>query len=140
MIPWMFPVRRSSRNSVGRDWQTPRPQPRHLSLTRWIRRFWINSAPYTDCRGSRWSTAWAAVPETSRGPVGGSASPAAMTGRSFRGLAEQFADARDDLAAVQLDVGHELVVRQARHAVLQVEPGGPQGAEVRGDLLRDGFR
>jgi hypothetical protein len=54
--------------------------------------------------------------------------------------AEQFADARDDLAAVQLDGGHELVVRQARHAVLQVEPGGPQGAEVRGDLARDGFR
>jgi len=56
------------------------------------------------------------------------------------GLAEQFADARDDLAAVQLDIGHELVVRQARHAVLQVEPGGVQGAQVRGDLLRDGFR
>ena len=37
-------------------------------------------------------------------------------------LAEQFADARDDLAAVQFDVGHELVVGQARHAVLQVEP------------------
>jgi hypothetical protein len=44
---------------------------------------------------------------------------------SFPGLAEQFADARDDLAAVQFDVGHELVVRQARHTVLQVEPGGP---------------
>jgi hypothetical protein len=56
------------------------------------------------------------------------------------GLAEQFADVRDDLAPVQLDVAHELIVRQARHAVLQVEPGGPQGAEVRGDLLRDGFR
>jgi hypothetical protein len=54
-------------------------------------------------------------------------------------LAEQFADAGDDLPAVQLDVGHELVVRQARHAVLQVEPGGLQGAEVRGDLPRDGF-
>jgi hypothetical protein len=65
---------------------------------------------------------------------------AAVTGWSFLGLAEQFADARDDLAAVQLDVGHELVVRQARHAVLQVEPGGVQGAEVRGDLARDGFR
>ena len=63
----------------------------------------------------------------------------AVTGWSFPGLAEQFADARDDLTAVQLDVGHELVVRQARHAVLQVEPGGTQGAEVRGDLLRDGF-
>jgi len=55
-------------------------------------------------------------------------------------LAEQFADPGDDLAAVQLDVGHELVVRHAGHAVLQVEPGGVQGAEVRGDLLRDGFR
>jgi hypothetical protein len=54
-------------------------------------------------------------------------------------LAEQFADARDDLPAVQLDVGHELVVRQARHAVLQVEPGSLQGTEVRGDLPRDGF-
>jgi succinate dehydrogenase/fumarate reductase flavoprotein subunit len=54
-------------------------------------------------------------------------------------LAEQFADTRDDLTAVQLDIGHELVLRQARHAVLQVEPGGIEGAEVRGDLLRDGF-
>jgi hypothetical protein len=58
----------------------------------------------------------------------------------FPGLAEQFADARDDLAAVQVDGGHELVVGQARQAVLQVEPGGSQGAEVRGDLAGDGFR
>ena len=56
-----------------------------------------------------------------------------------RGLAEQFADAWDDLAAVHLDVGHELVVRQAWHAVLEVEPGGAKGAEVGGHLLRDGF-
>jgi SAM-dependent methyltransferase len=61
------------------------------------------------------------------------------TGAAAQSLAEQFADARDDLAAVELDVGHELVMRQARHAVLQVEPGGLQGAEVRGDLLRDGL-
>jgi hypothetical protein len=54
--------------------------------------------------------------------------------------AEQATDGRDDLAAVQLDVGHELIVRQARYAVLQVEPGGGQDAEVRGDLPRGGFR
>ena len=53
--------------------------------------------------------------------------------------AEQLADARDDLVTVQLDVGHELFVGQAGHAVLQVEPGGAKGAEVGGDLLRDGF-
>ena len=41
--------------------------------------------------------------------------------------------------AVELDVGHELFVGQARHAVLQVEPGGVQGAQVGGDLLCDGF-
>ena len=46
------------------------------------------------------------------------------TARSLLKLAEELADARDDLAAVQLDVGDELVVCQARHAVFQVEPGG----------------
>ncbi len=59
--------------------------------------------------------------------------------RSFSGSAEQLTDARDDLVAVQLDVGHELFVRQAWHAVLQVEPGGAKGAEGGGDLLCDGF-
>ena len=54
-------------------------------------------------------------------------------------LAQQFADARDDLVAEQVDVGHELLVCQAWHAVLEVEPGGAQGAEVRGDLAGDGF-
>src|SRR5215475_16026919 len=53
--------------------------------------------------------------------------------------AEQLAYARDDPAAVQLDVGEELLVGQAGHAVFQVEPGGAEGAEVRGDLLRDGL-
>ena len=53
--------------------------------------------------------------------------------------AEQFAGARDDLVSVELNVGHELVVGQAWHAVFQVEPGGSQGAEVGGDLLRHGF-
>jgi hypothetical protein len=43
------------------------------------------------------------------------------------------------MAAVQLDAGHELVVGQAGHAVLQVEPGRAQDAEVGGDLLRDGL-
>jgi len=57
---------------------------------------------------------------------------------SFSGSAEQVADTRDDLAAVQVDVGHELLVGQAWQAVLEVEPSGLQGAEVSGDLLRDG--
>jgi hypothetical protein len=43
---------------------------------------------------------------------------AGSAGGPYPGLAEQFADARDDLAAVQLNVSHQLVVGQARHAVL----------------------
>src|SRR6266478_647459 len=81
----------------------------------------------SDCSASRLPL----PPESSAG--------ACFWGPCLPARRQQFADARDDLAAVQLDVGHELVVRQARHAVLQVEPGGLQGAEVRGDLLRDGL-
>jgi hypothetical protein len=62
-----------------------------------------------------------------------------LPGRWFPGLAEQFADARDDLVAVQVDVGHELLVGQAWHAVLEVEAGGAEGAEIGGDLVCDGF-
>ena len=36
---------------------------------------------------------------------------------------EQLADPWDDLRAVQLDVGHELLVGKSGHAVLQVEAG-----------------
>jgi hypothetical protein len=52
---------------------------------------------------------------------------------------KQLADSRDDFVAVQLDVGHELVVRQTWHAVLEVEPGGAKGAEISRDLPRDGI-
>src|SRR6266849_3549674 len=52
---------------------------------------------------------------------------------------QQLADARDDLVAVQLDVCHELIVRHARYAVFEVEPGGFESAEVGGDLLGHGF-
>ena len=37
--------------------------------------------------------------------------------------AQEFADAWDHLGAVKLDVGHECFVREASHAVLQVEAG-----------------
>src|SRR6185312_13751328 len=57
-----------------------------------------------------------------------------------RGPAEQFAHPRDDLLAVELDGGHELIVGQAGQAVLQVEPGGAQRAHVRGDLAGHGLR
>ena len=51
----------------------------------------------------------------------------------------QLTDTWDDLAAVQLDVGHEGLVGQAAGAVLQVEARGTQRAQVGGDLLGDGL-
>jgi hypothetical protein len=89
--------------------------------------------------GSRNVSTRPATDRAWRGPTEGITVPWGCDGRSFSGSAEQLADARDDLVAVQLDVGHELFVCQAWHAVLEVEPGGAKGAEVRGDLVCDGF-
>ena len=112
---------------------------------------WSSAGPRSGMRARsaagirRWLPACKESPRQSlTGPQPGGMAPSSRrttprSGRSYPRLAEQFADARDDLVAVQLDVGHELVMRQARHAVLQVEPGGAQGAEVRGDLVCDGF-
>jgi len=47
----------------------------------------------------------------------------------------QLTDTGDDLAAEQLDVGHEGLVGQPAGAVLQVEAAGTQHAQVGGDLL-----
>ena len=41
---------------------------------------------------------------------------------------------------VELDGRHDLLVGQAGHAELQVEPAGVEVAKVRDDLLRDGLR
>jgi hypothetical protein len=48
-------------------------------------------------------------------------------------------DTRDDLGAVELDGGHDGVVRLAQHAALEVEAGGAKGGEVGGDLAGDGL-
>jgi len=51
---------------------------------------------------------------------------------SLTGVSEQFRAHRGTTAGVQLDGGHELIVGQARQAVLQVEPGGaPERARSR---------
>jgi hypothetical protein len=55
------------------------------------------------------------------------------------GVRQEFSDTWDDLAAVQLDVGHEGFVGQATSAVLQVQARGIQRAQVGGDLLGDGL-
>jgi hypothetical protein len=51
----------------------------------------------------------------------------------------QLTDTWDDLAAVQLNVGHEGFVGQAAGAVLQVKARGTQRAQVGGDLLGQPF-
>jgi NAD(P)-dependent dehydrogenase (short-subunit alcohol dehydrogenase family) len=56
------------------------------------------------------------------------------------GLAEQFTGARDHLAAVELDAGHQLIVSHARHTVFEVKPGRLQSPQAGGDFPRHGFR
>src|SRR6266542_705759 len=51
---------------------------------------------------------------------------------------QEFADAWDDLRAVKLDIGHEGLMREASHAVFQVEAGRSKSGEICRDLLRDG--
>ena len=52
---------------------------------------------------------------------------------------QQVVDEEDDLAAEQVDAGHVLVVGHIGHAVLQVEPGRAEGAEVGSDLQCNGL-
>ena len=57
---------------------------------------------------------------------------------SIRGsFLHQLTNAGDDLAAEQLDVGHESLVGQPAGAVLQVKAAGTQRAQVGHDLLGD---
>jgi hypothetical protein len=53
---------------------------------------------------------------------------------------QEFADPRDDLGSVQLDIGHQCLARELGHAVLQVEAGCAPSGEIGGDLLGDGLR
>jgi hypothetical protein len=58
---------------------------------------------------------------------------------SIRAVADEFANARYDLGAVELDRGHELVVGEAGHAELEVEAARVEQLEVRDDLVGDGL-
>lgn len=53
------------------------------------------------------------------------------------GVGEHLSDERNDLGSVQFDRTHDLVVGEANHSVFEVEPGGAEGGQVGGDLLRD---
>src|SRR5215467_10106330 len=115
---------------------------------------WPGANGKTPARSSRIVTCLATWPATSGSPPPTAPRwrPCTSAGRGQRwsrwpdsdapvpGSAEQFADPRDDLAAVQLDVGHELFVCEAGHAVLQVEPGRAKDAQAGGDLPGDGLR
>src|SRR5262245_2614755 len=99
------------------------PRRRNASIAASTRRHWSPASAQRLARSS---------PE----PAPAGAAPVTAVAS---GSAEQLADAGDDLLTVQLDIGDELMVREAGHAVLQVEPGGAKGAEVGGDLLGDGL-
>ena len=50
---------------------------------------------------------------------------------------QEFADAWDDLGAVQLDAGQEGLMGKTPHAVFQIEAVRAESSEVLRDLLRD---
>src|SRR5258708_15838740 len=54
-------------------------------------------------------------------------------------LHQEFANAGDHLCAVQLDSGHEGLMRETAHTVFQVEAGRAERGEICRDFLGDGF-
>src|SRR5260370_15828217 len=54
-------------------------------------------------------------------------------------LHQEFANAGDHLCAVQLDSGHEGLMRETSHTVFQVEAGRAESGEMCSDFLGDGL-
>src|SRR6266566_8970821 len=54
-------------------------------------------------------------------------------------LHQEFANAGDHLCAVQLDIGHEGLMRETSHPVFQVEAGRAESGEIGSDFLGDGL-
>src|SRR5258708_20019510 len=55
------------------------------------------------------------------------------------GLEQEVANAGDHLCAVQLDIGHEGLMRETSHTVFQVEAGRAESGEMCSDFLGDGL-
>ncbi len=66
------------------------------------------------------------------------ASIASMRAATLR-LHQEFANAGDHLCAVQLDIGHEGLMRETSHTVFQVEAGRAESGEIGRDFLGDGL-